>query len=93
MQWSIACGLSGRGLIRGRCDDTCGVGYFRNELGEPVSDSALDPLLQQNQGLEAYYTAALAGSIGLTLDAQWVDSGIRGVDDALIFACRLNVDF
>jgi len=93
VQWSLALGLSGRGLIRGRGNDTCGLGYFHNELGDPVSGSALDPLLQQSRGFEAYYDIALAGSTGLTLDGQWVDSGIRGVDDALLFGLRLNVDF
>ncbi len=94
VQWSLAVGLGGRALIPGRCDDTCGVGYFYNGLGEPIAESDLGRLLEDDvQGIEAYYQIALTGSVGLTLDAQWTDSSVRGVQDAFLLAVRLNVDF
>jgi hypothetical protein len=43
--------------------------------------------------MEAYYNIAVARSMDLTLDAQWVRSAIRGVDDAFILGARLNIDF
>ena len=93
-QWSIAVGLGGRGLVPGRCDDTCGVGYFYNGLGDPIAESGLGRLLEDDvQGIEAYYQVALTGSVGLTLDAQWTGSGIRDVEDAFLLAVRLNVNF
>ena len=94
VQWAVAGGLSGRGLIPGRCDDTMGVGYYYNHLGDPIAGSRLGRLLEdQTQGVEAYYTVALAASIGLTLDAQWAQSAIQRIEDALILGVRLNVDF
>ena len=91
---SVAAGVSGRGLIPGRCDDTLGVGYFYNDLGDPIGAARLGRLLNdRTQGVEAYYTIALAGSIGLTLDAQWLGSGFRVVEDAFLLGVRLNVDF
>ena len=47
----------------------------------------------QAQGIEAYYRFALAGSVGLTLDAQWTESGFRRVDSAFLLGARLSVDF
>jgi len=92
--WLIAVGLGGRALTPGRCDDTCGVGYFYNGLGNPIAESSLGRVLEDDvQGIEAYYQIALTGSVGLTLDAQWTVSSVCGVQDAFLFAVRLNVDF
>ena len=94
VQWSLAGGLSGKGLIPARCDDTMGIGYYYNHLGDPIAGSRLGRFLNEsNQGIEAYYTVALAGSIGLTLDAQWVQSGAQRVEDAFLLGVRLNVEF
>jgi porin len=94
VQWTVAGGLSGKGLIPGRCNDTMGLGYFYNHLGDPITGSRLGRFLgDSNQGVEAYYTVALAGSVGLTFDAQWTQSGVWRVEDAFILGVRLNVDF
>jgi len=94
VQWSIAGGLSGRGLIPGRCNDTCGVGYFFNRRGDPLSGTALGRVLNgDSQGAEAYYRYAFTESIGVTVDAQWTGSGVRNVEDAFLLGVRLHVDF
>ena len=93
VQWSLAGGLSGRGLIPGRCNDTGGIGYFYNRQGDPLSGSGLGRILTgDSQGAEAYYRYAFTESIGLTLDAQWTGSAVRGVTDAILLGVRLHLD-
>jgi porin len=91
VSWSIAGGLSGRGSIPGRDDDTWGVGYFYNDL----QDLNLGPLVFQDStsGLEVYYDIALMESASVTLDAQWTKSALPNVEDATILGGRLNASF
>jgi porin len=89
--WSAAGGLSGRGSIPTRDDDTWGLGYFYNGL----QDLDLGPIELKNStsGVEAYYDIALTGWANLALNAQWAQNAFRSVDDAWILAARLNVSF
>jgi porin len=92
-QWSVAAGLSGRGLIPGRDDDTCGLGYFYNNLQSPETAILNNFLSGSTQGLEAYYNIAVTRSVALSLDFQWTDSAIRQLDDAVVLGLRLNIRF
>jgi porin len=91
VSWSVAAGLSGRGSIPGRDDDTWGAGYFYNDL----QDLDLGPLVfrDSTSGIEVYYDIALMGSASLTLDAQWTRSAFPSLDDATILGLRLNARF
>jgi porin len=89
--WSLSGGLSGRGSIPTRDDDTWGVGYFHNDLQD--LDNGLVAFAGSVNGLEVYYDIALAGSASLTLDAQWTTSALPSVEDATLLAARLNVGF
>ena len=88
--WFIAGGLSGRGSLPRRDDDTWGVGYFFNDLTDLASNV---PLENSTQGVEAYYDIQLIGSASLTLDVQWVKSAFVHVDDAIVLGTRLNMTF
>ena len=90
--WSIALGVGGRGSIPGRGADTWGVGYFYNDLQE-LRTIPVDALAGSVQGIEAYYNIAIAESVALTLDFQWADSAVRGIDDSIIPGLRLNLTF
>ena len=90
--FTIKAGLSGRGMIPGRSNDTYGLGYYYNDLQDPRA-IALILLKDTTQGLEAYYNVAIARSIALTFDFQWVRSAFSGVDDSIIVAARLNIRF
>jgi hypothetical protein len=92
VSWSAAVGVSGRGTIPGRGNDTWGVGYFYNSVQEPDT-VLLDGLESSTQGFEAYYNIALAGSASLTLDFQWTKSAIDEIDDAVILGLRLHISF
>lgn len=88
---SASGGVSGRGSIPGRDDDSWGVGYFYNDLQD--LDNGVVPLAGSAGGLEMYYDIALAGWASLTLDAQWAKSALPETDDATILAARLNICF
>jgi len=91
VSWSAAAGLGGRGLIPDRGDDTCGLGWFYNDLQEFASlPNALDG---SAQGIEAYYNIALAQSVALTADVQWTQSAFPRVDDAVVLGARLHIGF
>jgi len=92
ISWSAAAGLSGRGMIPGRGDDTWGLGYFYNALQEPRTIAA-SRLANSTQGLEAYYNFAVIRSMALTLDVQWTRSAFSHIDDALVLGTRLNISF
>lgn len=84
-------GLSGRGSIPTRDDDTWGAGYFYNDL-QDLDDLEI-AFAGSINGLELYYDIALTGWASLTLDAQWTKSALPSIDDATILAARLNVSF
>ncbi len=89
---TLAGGLSWRGLIPGRDDDTCAIGYFHNELRDPRTLSGFR-LGTSIAGMEVYYNIALAEAARLTLDFQWTKSAFPDVDNAVILGLRLNLDF
>ncbi len=90
--FSVAAGLSGRGMIPRRGNDTYGLGYFYNDLQDPRS-IALSELEGSAQGLEVYYNLAIAQSIAFSLDFQWTQSAVREIDDAIMLGARLNIRF
>jgi porin len=90
VSWSIAGGLSGRGTIPNRDDDTWGIGYFYNELQS--LGSLLGSLLEPSvQGFEFYYNIAVAEAVGLTFDVQVADSALLNLDNSVTLAGRLNI--
>ena len=79
-------------MIPGRSHDTNGLGYYYNDVQDPRTLPAI-PLKDSTQGLEAYYNVAIARSIALTFDFQWMRSAFAGIDDSIIVAARLNIRF
>ncbi len=90
---SAAIGLSGRGTIPSRGDDTWGLGYFYNSLQEQRSIVIGNSVTSTTAGLEAYYSIAIAQSVLLTLDFQWTKSAFHRVDDSIVLGVRLNISF
>ncbi|MHC4784978.1 MAG: carbohydrate porin [Planctomycetota bacterium] len=94
VSWSIAGGLSGRGMIPGRDDDTCGLGYFYNDAQDPDTFVFQDGRRRDSsQGFEAYYNIAIANAAALTLDLQWTRAAFAGIDDSVVLGMRLNLSF
>ncbi len=91
VKWATSVGLSGRGVIPGRDDDTMGVGYFYNRVQKP---QILSNLVSTNvQGIEGYYNVAVLRSTELTFDFQWLKSALRNVADSFVIGFRLNIRF
>lgn len=89
IDWSASVGVGGRGLIPSRDDDTCGLGYFYSNLQQPRS-LLVNLLEDRTQGVELFYDIALARSVSLTLDTQWVQGAFSDVDDAFLLGFRLS---
>lgn len=92
VSFAASLGLSARGAIPGRDNDTLGLGYFYNDLQKPR------PLLtnfleSSTQGVEFYYNAALLRWLDLTADIQWTKSALANVDDSIVLGLRCNVSF
>ena len=57
-------------------------------------DSVLGAALEGSiQGMELYYNVALAESLALTLDFQYMHSAFPNVDDSVVAGIRLNASF
>ena len=70
LNWSLAGGVGGRGLIPGREEDVFGIGYFYNDLQQgDVVDRTLD-LRSAEQGFEIFYEAQVTGWLHVTPDLQ-----------------------
>jgi porin len=93
-RWTGTVALQGTGLIRGRVSDTTGVGYFYDGLGSQFK-SLVNVLptvqIQDIQGVEAYYNAAVTPWFHLTLDFQAVDNQNVSNDIAYILGLRANI--
>ena len=85
-------GIGARGLIPGRDHDLIGLGYFVNQLQTRRLTAAVG-IEDSNQGFEAFYNLAIAASVGLTFDVQYVESPTERLDDAVILGARLLIRF
>jgi len=85
-------GLSGKGLLPGRPDDSFGVGYYylhvSRDLPEPFDRRARD-----EQGVELYYNIAVTPWCRITPDLQIVRPVREGVDTAVVLGLRMKIDF
>ena len=91
VSWSAAAGVSGRGSIPGRDDDTWAVGYFYNNLQDLDLGPNPDAFASSVTGWEVFYEFALTPAIGLAVDAQFLQSAINLIDDSTLVGLRLNV--
>lgn len=92
--WSMAAGVSGSVPIASRPLDRFGIGYFRFALTKDVIHG-LAPLvaLEDEQGVEVFYTAEVAHGIRLTAMTQVVDSVLRNGQTAVFVGGRARVIF
>jgi porin len=87
-------GIGGKGLVEGRDEDTCGLGYYYAGVSDDYSKASN---LSHEQGIEIYYAAQVTKSIQITQTLQWIgDPGAGGVKtngDAVVLGLRLQMDF
>jgi len=93
--WTGNVSLQASGLIPGREADTMGAGYFYDGFNRSFknlvsANPAFD--VQDLQGVEIYYNAAITPWFHLTTDLQVIDTEIAGDDTAIIFGLRGKID-
>ncbi len=90
VQWSVAGGIGGRGLLSSRPNDSFGVGYFKIELKDGVVANLIG-LESAEQGVEIYYEVEITPWFNVTPDLQIVDPGLSASDTAVILGLRGNI--
>ncbi len=92
--WIGNVALQGQGLLARRDQDTMGVAYFYSGLSNDFKN-LFSPLLQLDdlQGVELYYNAAITPWFHLTADLQFVEPGLAARDTATVFGIRGKIDF
>lgn len=94
IQSSFTGGLAGQGMIAARPFDSFGVGYFYYDFSNALQNG-VEPEIQfaDEQGLELFYSLALARWLRLAADLQVV-APATGVNSTLVVgSLRLNVVF
>jgi porin len=85
-------GISGN--PRGRTQDRFGLAYFQYSLTDRlVRDIAFRLPIEDEQGVEAFYTIGFAKGMGLTLNAQVVDSAVAFRSTGVSLGARLTTAF
>lgn len=87
--WSCNVGIQATGFSRSRPADSIGIGYFHTGLGDNFKQQ-LAPLfnLQDIDGVEVYYNAAVAKCFHLTADLQVIEPADASNDTAVVFGLR-----
>ncbi len=94
-QWTISASLQARGLLCGREHDTMGIGYFYSGLSSDFKQllAGVRVGIDDPQGGEIYYNAAVTPWFHLTGDLQVVQPGIVANDTAVVAGLRANIKF
>jgi porin len=92
VRWSGNVGFQGQGISRSRPHDTMGVGYFYTGLSQEFTN-LLGPVrdLHDVNGVELYYTAAVAKMLQVTTDLQIIEPADIRNDTAVVFGLRATM--
>lgn len=94
IRWMANIGLGGAAPIASRPYDSFGVGYFYNGTATQLKNLAPRLLaLQDEQGIETFYTVGLSPWCQITADLQVIDPIRSRVDTAVVFGLRAKLDF
>jgi porin len=106
IKYTYNVGVSGNGVVPGRPFDTFGVGWSRIEFSDdfvPFLRDALHLGLDHEDAIELYYNVAVTRWLGLTVDLQIVEPGLKktltssgqlkDVDTAVVGGLRAYVRF
>ncbi len=90
--WSANVGLQAQGFDRARPHDAFGIGYFHTALSNDFQD-LLSPVLtlQDVDGVELYYSAAVAKGFQVTADFQVIEPADVRNDTALVVGLRATL--
>jgi len=91
-----SCGVGGNGGVFHRVDDSWGVGWAGSHIsGDLRRDAGLLGVAVENceHAIEAFYNAALTPAARLSFHFQWIAGANGDLDDAVVLATRLQLDF
>jgi porin len=92
LDWSVYFGLAGNPKFRPQ--DRFGVAWFRYSItDELVDDVAFFLQLEDEEGVEGFYTFEFAKGFQLTANAQVVNGGVATADTGVILGMRLTAGF
>jgi porin len=93
-QGSLIGGVSGKGLLDARPNDTFGLGYFYIDFSDALQ-STLDPLVAFNdeQGVEAFYNFVVKDWLIVSADLQYVNPALGDTDNAFVGGLRARIRF
>lgn len=90
---TFSTGIGGKALISSRPNDQWGVGYFYNDISndaqESINSLPFEFSLNDEQGVEAYYSYALTPAINITADIQYIES--TDSSENILLAMRANI--
>ena len=88
-EYFLSAGLGGTGGSFGRGDDRFGLGYFHLGVSDVFEERVID--LQDEDGVELFYSVAVLPWVSLTADAQFISGTLKAADDAYILSGRLQI--
>ena len=92
-RWGGFVSVEGVGLIATRQQDRMGVAYFHEGISSELKQ-LVSPVvgLEDVQGVELYYNAAVTPWFHLTADLQIVDNEVAAEDAAIVVGLRAQID-
>ncbi|HHT9111576.1 MAG TPA: carbohydrate porin, partial [Candidatus Brocadiaceae bacterium] len=85
-------GLSGKGMISGRDNDSFGVGYYYLAISDKLP-RIIERRTQDEQGMELYYNVAINPWLHITPDLQVIEPVSKNVDTTVVAGVRMKIDF
>ncbi len=95
IEYFLSLGVGGNSRLRGRDDDTFGIGWYYSGTSEKIAPfiSTVLGTLGDGQGGEMFYNIAVNKRTFVTLDAQVIEPARSNIDTALLCGVRLNMVF
>lgn len=94
LDWSMTAGVAGSPPWDERPADRMGIGYFRFSMAPRVRNVLATRLpVDDEQGVELYYTAQLSPALRLTAHAQLIDPVVNAAPVAAYAGLRAKADF
>ncbi|TWU58559.1 Carbohydrate-selective porin, OprB family [Rubripirellula tenax] len=89
----LSAGIGGNSPIRGRENDTFGVGYYYAGLSDELAPfiATVAGNLGDGSGTELFYNVQATKHVTVTPDLQFLNPGRDTVDDVVILGVRVNI--
>jgi len=94
IEWSCFSGIGGNSPLSGRSQDRFGIAYFRYSLSDDLVDG-LRPIirLEDEEGIEVYYSYAVAPWLKITGDLQLIDPAFSDNSHSVFLGLRAQIKF